>query len=225
MAECFWTSRVRTVEDCVEEAVDTSVVLLMHMDGDLEDATGNATPMAWDSANDAFAIPPVFASDGLDGTSCFNMQGQAFYQTLADIDISAIPILDSDVTIEFFIKSEVSFYGSVVLFLKGNYDNIYFNLRTSNILRFGLDSTLEVTLPLTGLTHVAFVFSNTTGAKVFVGGELKVSAPEYTHYFSDTSFRILGSSRNEQVIRIDELRISKSARYIEGFPPPTEPFS
>ena len=197
-----------------------NVVLLMHMDDDFVDATGNHT-------FSTIAGTPAFATGQFDKAGAFTSDAIACSAS-SDFLFGTDPF-----TIEFWFKSNLLTSNRYFMGMPGDAD------QRAWIYTFGTELTFY------GFKDGPVIQNITTGTwyHVAISGEGGASGP--VHFFVNGVLKITRNIQYAQTgtvpleigaaytttgsaeadVLIDELRITKGvARYTEAFTPPTEPF-
>lgn len=215
------TSRVFTSNDLYF----SSVSLLLHMEG------SNGSTTFTDSSLNALTVTAVSpasisTTEKKFGAASLYNYGNGYIETSSSSSL----ILPFNFTIEFWVWPEASQGTFPTMFELGNYvDGILFRPRQSddfyiNNNNFG---SLGAVFPSQTWTYVAIVRSGST-VNVYINGiSIKTVSYSGTVNTGGNPIRI-GSSRHTggQTFngRIDEFRITKAARYLANFTPPTAQF-
>jgi hypothetical protein len=211
----------------------SNVSLLLHMDGSdgsttFTDSSSNAHTVTANGDAQIDTAQSQFggASGLLDGTGDY----------LATADSSAWAFGTGDLTIEFWLRV-ASFSGGIYYMSQnsGTSPNWYIFSDSATLFRFGRHGAAQYTGFTTSLStgqwyYVAIVRSGTT-MRIFLDGVSQTltnvgGGVGSFNFSSTTSLHIggLSSGGNRYNGHLDEIRITKSARYAENYTSPAEPF-
>jgi hypothetical protein len=215
-------------------ATDTNTVALLHMDG-----TNNSTTFT-DSASSAGtwtangAVKISTAQSKFGGASLVGGAGNTYADRLTSSSSSNYTIGTGNFTIEFFVFFNTTSGGNQGLVdwrpnTQGAYPTVAL---ASGVMLYAANSANQIigsTTPTTSTWHHVAVCRSGTSTKVFLNGTQEGSTYSDANNYVGTVI-IVGTSgiasENASLNGyIDELRISKQARYTSNFTPPAAAFT
>ena len=202
----------------------SSVSLLLHMDG------SNGSTNFVDSGPNALTVTPVgntqiSTTQSKYGGASGSFDGSGDYLTVASN--AALAFGTGDFTIEGWIYPADSTFGRRILQFSDNNDNLDLNLNGAGSISYyngsSVTSSSSGIISLNTWAHIALVRLSGT-VKVYVNG-FSVLTQSTTPNTSSSRVLYIGGITNVWFNGyIDDLRITKYARYSANFTPPTSAF-
>ena len=215
-----------TVTDVSTDPFRAQTALALRMYG-----INNSTTFI-DSSVNRFTVTPVngariSTARGVTDGSSAEFSGSS-YLSVTGGSPSAIPSGNDQYTIEAWVNPR-SYSAAQGIVGWGSYGNT----NQVNALRLGLDGrlvnywssndlTTETVVPLDTWTHVAATFDGTT-RRMFVNGALVASDTPTGHNVTSVDNLTVGLTSDGELFDgyIDDVRVTKAARYVTDFTPPT----